>query len=116
MVCNISNTMPEWKDVETKFKKTMQKAKIEKIERIQNRKVWRVFRNELEDIERKNGGDANCKKMFHGTSGTDPKILYQSEEGFNLNYVSNSNFWGKALYFAENSSYSDGYAFKLPNG
>lgn len=32
----------------------MQNAKIEKIERIQNRKLWRVFKNEMEDIQNKN--------------------------------------------------------------
>ena len=54
MAYNISDDMEEWKEVETKFKKTIQKAKIEKIERIQNRKLWRVFKNELEDIKTKN--------------------------------------------------------------
>ena len=38
-----------------------------------------------------------------------------SEEGFNLNY-SNVGMWGKANYFAFNSSYSNGYASALPNG
>ena len=28
----------------------MQGATIEKIERIQNRKLWRVFKNEIEDV------------------------------------------------------------------
>ncbi len=54
--------------------------------------------------------------MFHGTSGTDPKLIYQSEEGFNVNY-SNAGFWGKAIYFAENSSYSNAsYSYKLSSG
>lgn len=51
--------------------------------------------------------------MFHATNNTDPKIIYESEEGFNVNYA-NQGMWGKALYFAENSSYSDEYfPFKL---
>lgn len=54
MAYNISDDMEEWKEVETKFKKTIQNAKIEKIERIQNRKLWRVFKNEMEDIKTKN--------------------------------------------------------------
>ena len=107
--------MQEWKEVETKFKKTMQTAKIEKIERIQNRKLWRVYRNELEDIKTKNKDDGNCKNMFHGTNATDPTVVYKSEEGFNVNYAKDG-LWGKAIYFAENSSYSNGYSFKLPSG
>ncbi len=32
----------------------MQNAKIDKIERIQNRKLWKVFKNEMEDVAPKN--------------------------------------------------------------
>jgi hypothetical protein len=38
-----------------------------------------------------------------------------SEEGFNLNYA-NEGMWGKANYFAFNSSYSNGYSSSLPTG
>lgn len=54
MVFNVSNTAQEWKDAETKFKITMPLSKIVNIERIQNRKLWKVFRNEREDIKTKN--------------------------------------------------------------
>lgn len=54
--------------------------------------------------------------MFHGTRTNDPKAIYQSEDGFNVNYASPSGCWGKAIYFAENSSYSNGYCFNLPSG
>jgi hypothetical protein len=37
--------------------------------------------------------------MFHGTSGTDPSMIYKSEEGFNINYA-RDGMWGKANYFA----------------
>jgi hypothetical protein len=56
----------------------------------------------MEDIKSKNKEDPNCKNMFHGTRATDPKIIYQSEDGFNVNYA-NNGAWGKAIYFAENS-------------
>ena len=56
------------------------------------------------------------KTLFHGTSNTPPNVIYQSEEGFNLNY-SKVGMWGKANYFAFNSSYSDnGYAHVFPTG
>ena len=76
MLFNVSNTAQEWIDIDTKFKKTMEKAKIEKIERIQNRKLWKIYRNEMEDIKNKNQEDPNCKNMFHGTKSTDPKTIY----------------------------------------
>ena len=53
--------------------------------------------------------------LHHGTSTLPPHSLYSSEEGFNINY-SNDGMWGKAIYFAVNSSYSNNYSFKLPNG
>jgi hypothetical protein len=48
--------------------------------------------------------------MYHGTSGTPPIAIYQSEEGFDMTY-SRAGMWGHANYFAKNSSYSNGYAF-----
>ena len=93
----------------------MPAAKIEKIQRIQNRKLWRVFKNEVEDVEMKNQGQANLKNLFHGTSRTPPETIFMSEEGFNLNF-SNEGMWGKANYFAYNSSYSNAYASVLPTG
>jgi hypothetical protein len=72
--------------VEITFKLTMQNAVIENIQRIQNPKLWKVFNNEKKDVEHKNGGQAQVKTLFHGTSNTPPKLIYESEEGFNLNY------------------------------
>ena len=47
--------------------------------------------------------------LYHGTRGTKPSEIYQSEEGFDTRF-SNEGLWGKAIYFAVNSSYSDVYA------
>jgi hypothetical protein len=58
----------------------------------------------------------NILHLFHGTSKTDPKSIYESEEGFNINY-SNAGLWGKANYFAFKSSYSNAnYAYITENG
>jgi hypothetical protein len=93
----------------------MQGAKILRIERIQNRKLWKVFKNEIEDVALKNKGETNVTYLFHGTGKTPPKAIYESEEGFNVNY-SNVGMWGKANYFAFKSSYSNAYASVLPGG
>jgi hypothetical protein len=47
----------------------------------------------------KNNGQANLKNLYHGTGQTPPQSIYDSEEGFNLNYA-NVGMWGKANYFA----------------
>lgn len=53
--------------------------------------------------------------MFHGTRATPPEVIYNSEEGFNINF-SKEGLWGKAIYFAKNSSYSNAYTSTLNNG
>jgi hypothetical protein len=40
----------------------------------------------------------------------DPDIIIHGEEGFDMKY-SNSGMWGKGLYFAKNSKYSDPYGY-----
>ena len=54
--------------------------------------------------------DVQTKLLFHGTSGTDPKLVYDSEEGLDMRF-SNDGMWGRGIYFAVNSSYSNSYAF-----
>ncbi len=71
--------------------------------------MWKAFKNEVEDVEMKNNGEANVKSLFHGTKATPPETIYMSEEGFNVNF-SNCGMWGRALYFAFDSSYSHTYA------
>ena len=113
--CEIFNLIPgsmEWIDVKKKFMETMKSAHIAKIERIQNRQLWKVFKNEVKYVADKNGGSAQIMLLFHGTSETKPELIYSSEEGFNLNY-SKVGLWGKANYFAFNSSYSNNYAHVL---
>ena len=53
--------------------------------------------------------------LFHGTRATMPSIVYQGEEGFNINY-SADGMWGRAIYFAVNSSYSNNYCFNAGGG
>jgi hypothetical protein len=50
--------------------------------------------------------------LYHGTRKTPPDKIYNSEEGFNINY-SNEGLWGKGIYFALNSNYSNMYASVL---
>lgn len=49
--------------------------------------------------------------LYHGTRETQPSLIYNSEEGFDMRY-SQIGLWGKAVYFAEYSSYSNAYSYK----
>jgi hypothetical protein len=52
--------------------------------------------------------------LYHGTSQTDPKAIYSSKEGFDMNF-SPGGMWGIGNYFAVNASYSNDYCFVSPN-
>lgn len=52
--------------------------------------------------------------LYHGTRDTDPMMIYNSEEGFDMRF-SRPGMWGQAVYFAKNSRYSNNYAHLLPN-
>jgi len=77
--------------------------------------LWRVFQNEVDDVREKNGEEPKIVEMYHGTSTTDPKLIYMSEEGFDMRF-GKRGMWGLANYFAKNASYSDKYAHELPDG
>jgi hypothetical protein len=69
----------------------------------------------MEEVKLNNNGNANLDYLFHGTRATPPSTIYLSHEGFNVNYA-NDGMWGRANYFAKDSSYSDAYCFHLPTG
>lgn len=58
---------PEWQKIEANFRLTLQNAVLTKVVRIQNIKLWKVFRNELEEVEKKTGLVNPVRMMYHGT-------------------------------------------------
>jgi hypothetical protein len=42
-------------------------------------------------------------------------IIAQSQEGFDMRFGNPGCMWGKAVYFAQNASYSTSYAFRGDN-
>lgn len=55
------------------------------------------------------------KHLFHGTNQTDPKLIYESEDGLDIRF-SNSGAYGNAVYFANNAAYSSNFAHKKNDG
>jgi len=53
--------------------------------------------------------------LFHGTNQCDPKMIYASEDGFDIRF-SNAGAYGNGIYFANNSAYSHSFTHRLPNG
>ena len=73
--------------------------------------LWNTFKTEKENLaKRKLGSQPRILNLYHGTSYTQPSIIYTSEEGFDMRH-SQAGLWGRAVYFAENSIYSNSYRF-----
>jgi hypothetical protein len=53
----------------------------------------------------KNKMKPRCLRLWHGTSKTEPSLLYE-KEGFNIAYSDDNGLWGRGLYFAINANYS----------
>ena len=99
----------EWNQVTSKFKQTMPDATIVSVERVQNKWLWEKYSQHKEMLRKKNNGAINEMQLFHGTRNNDPKLIYSSEEGFDMRFCA-SGMWGQANYFAVNASYSDNYS------
>lgn len=55
------------------------------------------------------------KHLFHGTSKVQPKMIYASEDGFDIRF-SNPGAYGNGIYFADNSGYSNNHGYTLRSG
>ena len=99
----------EWIKVADKFLQTMPQARITSVQRIQNTWLWDRYVKHRERLHLKNSGQVNEIELFHGTRNNDPKLIYDSEDGFDMRY-SAQGMWGVANYFAVNASYSHNYA------
>ena len=106
----------EYQDIYNRIIKTVPTFVIAKIERIQNKHLWKYYQNQIEFLKDK-GSPINEKFLFHGSAVLRvPDLLYDGEIGFQMQF-SNAGMWGRGIYFAENASYSkSGYAFNNSDG
>jgi len=101
-----------------KFLQGLAAFEVVKIEKIFNCVIYDKFANEFNRVIRKNPEKKLkdiCKHLFHGTRASDPKLLYQGEEGLDIRFAA-AGMYGTGSYFANNSHYSTGYAFNAGNG
>lgn len=109
----VSPSSKEWLSIETRIKETLPNAKIEIIQRIQNKWLWEKYQFSKSFMEKKNSTGVNELQLFHGTKTTLPSQIFNDESGFDMRYCS-SGMWGIAIYFAQNASYSHHYRFTTP--
>ena len=104
----VSPNSREFKEIADRFALTMPYATIERLERIQNKVLWRKYH----DCKERLGRDLPSvgeKHLFHGTRETDPIAIYGGDAGFDVGH-SRVGLWGPGNYFAVNASYSHSYA------
>lgn len=96
----------EWEHVQRSLKRSVRKAHVTNIQRVQNRWLYRKYAIQRHLIKDKNGPKCvNEKELFHGTRLTNPDVIWQSEDGFDMRH-SADGMWGRGTYFASEASYS----------
>ena len=106
----LEQTDKDYLMVKVFFDKTMNGTKIHSIKRIQNKSLFHLYWNAKQHLS-KNKSMINEKYLFHGSKENNPKEIYNGKDcGFDMR-LSKDGMWGKAIYFAENASYADNYAF-----
>jgi hypothetical protein len=93
---------------------------IVKIEKIVNPTLREHWEHELQMLKKNHSfNDPNTeyvKLLFHGTSKTPPKIIYEADKGWKISYSRDDSLWGRGLYFAQDSIYAHNYTYKTPEG
>jgi hypothetical protein len=89
--------------------------KLIKLERIQNPWLWKQYALHKTRMLEKGSQSVSEMDLFHETRDINPQYIYNSEEGFDIQF-SSVGAWGRGCYFAVNASYSAHYSHYLPNG
>ncbi|XP_073501790.1 protein mono-ADP-ribosyltransferase PARP15-like [Phyllobates terribilis] len=115
----LKETSHEYKEVKDKFFKTIsEKAyQILEIKRIQTAESWQCFTINKHNVNKKNPGQKNIRRLYHGTHSE--AIGNINRNGFNRSYCGkNATMYGNGTYFAEDSQYSciDTYSCPDSNG
>ncbi|CAL8358181.1 unnamed protein product [Lota lota] len=109
-VIPLTSSSTEYKNVQSWFKHTMKTSLINKISRIQNPSLWKVFQWQKTLMKGKNGGKPVYERhLFHGT---DESLLDPiCEQNFDWRMCGvHGTLYGKGSYFARDASYSDTYS------
>lgn len=82
-----------FKDIEAYMHKTVPNAVINKVHILQNFELWRKFSIEKGILEKKLERQLQPEYLWHGTSKTDPVVIYGGYDGFHMRYA-NVGLWG----------------------
>ncbi len=110
---------PDFIRIESRMKETMNDIKIDKIERVQNLRVWNHYAFRRRMLQQQLIDKPNLQiemELFYGTRETHPNEIYNGEYGFDVAF-SAGGLWGTGICFSMNASDScQNYSYQLPNG
>ena len=98
----------EFQGISALFLQSMPSCEIRRIDRIQNRLLWRKYCDRAKQMMAYDQVFGE-KPLFHGTRTNKPEQIYKGDASFDMRYCQ-SGLWGRGNYFAVNASYSNGYA------
>ncbi|XP_053114680.1 protein mono-ADP-ribosyltransferase PARP12-like [Hemicordylus capensis] len=99
----------EYRKVQVNFQRTMPKATILAIKRIQNLALWQVYQWQKDQMKKVNGGkNVDERPLFHGTSKNHVDAICQQNFDWRICGV-HGTAYGKGSYFARDASYSNNY-------
>lgn len=87
---------------------------IVKIELVMHKQKYKDFVYRKESLESA-GFPGLTMNLFHGSRSKSAKYLIENIDGLDPQF-SNDGMWGRGVYFAQNASYSDGYANQNSDG
>lgn len=105
----------EYKQALRHFNKTCSK-KVIKIQRVQNKYLWRRFLSKKLLMLSKNKGEINERVLFHGTRTTKPEKVCHGKNSSGFDPRLGTGYYGAGAYFASDAIYSaTSYAYAVPS-
>lgn len=101
--------LKEVKEVLHRFGSTgVDSKRVIRVERVQNLERWSEYQRCKARLSRATQGKVNEQRLFHGTDKH--KLATICFEGFDIRVSNLGGSYGAGIYFAQHSSYSDGYS------
>jgi hypothetical protein len=102
----VDTTTDEWACVKELLTASLPLAMLVKVERWENRLLWRDYWTKRQHLNIKRRGKVNEQMLWHGTGKTPPATVLAHEVGPDPRF-SSGGFYGPGLYLAEHARYSN---------
>ena len=87
----VLNNTQEYNNINNEISKSLPNSNILKIERVQNKWLWKCYKNKIQFLIEK-GVEENEKWLFHGTRTIEPEKIYNGEIGFDMRHSNNGSY------------------------